>query len=79
MQICYAREEFVRWLLVSMNGSPHTIRAYDSDIAAFERTLGTGAVVNQIDRGSLIAFVEEQRAAGLSWTSIKRRASSIRG
>jgi integrase/recombinase XerC len=79
MQVCQAREQYVRWLAVTKDLSPHTIRAYDSDITAFERHLGIRAFVNQIDRDRLIAFVEEQRAAGLSSASIRRRASGLRG
>jgi integrase/recombinase XerC len=79
MQVCQAREQYVRWLLVTRDLSPHTIRAYDSDIAAFERHLGIRTLVNQIDQKCLVAFMEEQRAAGLSSTSIRRRASGLRG
>jgi integrase/recombinase XerD len=79
MQVCKAREQYFRWLLVTKDLSPHTIRAYESDIAAFERHLGVRALVNQIDRDPLVAFMEEQRAAGLSSTSIRRRASGLRG
>jgi site-specific recombinase XerC len=79
MQICQAREQYVRWLLVTKDLSPHTIRAYDSDIAAFQRHLGIRALVEQIDRDRLIVFIEEQRAAGLCSTSIRRRASGLRG
>jgi integrase/recombinase XerC len=79
MQVCHAREQYFRWLLVTKDLSPHTIRAYESDIAAFERHLGIRALVNQIDRDPLVAFMEEQRAAGLCSTSIRRRASGLRG
>ena len=79
MQVCQAREEYVRWLLITRDLSPHTIRAYDSDITAFERHLGVRARVGQIDRDGLIAFMEAQRAAGLASTSIRRRASGLRG
>lgn len=79
MQVCRAREQYVRWLLVTKDLSPHTIRAYDGDIVAFERHLGIRASVNQIDRDRLVAFMEEQREAGLSSTSIRRRASGLRG
>lgn len=79
MQVCQARAQYLRWLLVTKDLSPHTIRAYDSDLAAFERHLGVCAAVTQIDRDCLIAFVEEQRAAGLSSISIRRRTSGLRG
>ena len=79
MQFCQARERYIRWLLATRDLSPHTIRAYDSDIAAFERYLGERASVGHIDRGNLLAFVEEQRVAGLTSMSIRRRASGLRG
>jgi integrase/recombinase XerC len=79
MQVHLARDHYIRWLLVTRDLSPHTVRAYDSDIAAFERHLGTRALVDEIDHDQLIAFIEAQRAAGLSSTSIRRRASGLRG
>lgn len=79
MQVRHAHEQYVRWLLATRDLSPHTIRAYDSDITAFERHLGLPALVEQIDRDCLVAFAEQLRAAGLSATSIRRRASGIRG
>lgn len=79
MQVCQARAQYVRWLLVTRDLSPHTIRAYDGDIAAFERHLGKRARVGQIDTTRLVTFIEAQRAAGLSATSMRRRASGLRG
>jgi integrase/recombinase XerC len=79
MQMCQARQDYVRWLLAARDLSPHTIRAYESDVAALERHLGIRGSVDQIDRECLVAFLEEQRAAGLSPMSIRRRASGLRG
>ena len=79
MQVAQAREEYVRWLLVTRDLSPHTIRAYNGDIAAFERHLGTSAIVGHIDRDRVLEFMEAQRAAGMSSTSIRRRACGLRG
>jgi integrase/recombinase XerD len=79
MKVGQARAEYIRWLQVTKDLSPHTIRAYDSDIAALERHLGISAPVDRIDRDRIIVFMEEQRAAGLSSTSIRRRASGLRG
>jgi integrase/recombinase XerD len=79
MEIRQARVQYIRWLLVTKDLSPHTIRAYNSDIAAFERHLGLRTVVTDIDRDHLVAFLEEQRAGGLSSASIRRRASGLRG
>jgi integrase/recombinase XerC len=79
MQVRQAREQYVRWLLVTRDLSPHTIRAYDSDIHAFERHLGIGARVDHIERDRLVTFMEAQRAAGLCSASLRRRASGLRG
>jgi site-specific recombinase XerD len=79
MQVRQARKEYVRWLLVTRDLSPHTIRAYEGDIATFERHLGARAPVARIDQERLLAFLEAQRAAGLSPRSIRRRASGLRG
>ncbi len=79
MQVCQAREQYVRWLLVTRDLSPHTIRAYGGDIAALERHLGIRASVIEIDRDRLVAFMQNQREAGLSSTSLRRRASGLRG
>jgi len=79
MQVCEAREQYVRWLLITRDLSPHTVRAYEGDIVTFERYLGIRTRVDCIDRDALVDFIEQQRAAGLSSTSIRRRASGLRG
>jgi site-specific recombinase XerD len=79
MQVRRARERYIRWLRVTRDLSPHTIRAYEGDILAFERHLGPGAVVRDIDGDAFVAFMEEQRAAGLSSASVRRRAAGLRG
>lgn len=79
MQVRDARERYVHWLLAARDLSPHTIRAYDGDIAAFERHLGVRSLVSHIDRDRLVAFIAQQRAAGLSSVSLRRRASGLRG
>jgi site-specific recombinase XerD len=79
MQVSHAREQYVRWLRVTRDLSPHTIRAYDCDIVALERHLGSHALVSEVDRDALVTFMESQRAVGLSPRSIRRRASGLRG
>jgi site-specific recombinase XerD len=79
MQVRQARVEYIRWLRVTRDLSPHTIRAYDGDITAFERHLGPRAHVRRIDRERLVSFIEQQRATGLSAASTRRRASGLRG
>jgi site-specific recombinase XerD len=79
MQICQARAQYIRWLLVTRDLSPHTIRAYDGDLTALERYLGASVLVGTINRDRLLAFMEAQRDAGLCSASIRRRASGLRG
>ncbi len=79
MQIGQAHCQYIRWLMVTRDLSPHTIRAYDGDLAALERHLGANAPVVQIDREQLISFIEDQRERGLCPASIKRRVSGLRG
>jgi site-specific recombinase XerD len=79
MQVCDARQQYIHWLIATKNLSPHTIRAYESDIVAFERYLGARTSVSRIDRDEGLAFIKEQQAAGLSSRSIRRRASALRG
>src|ERR1700690_3711918 len=79
MQVCQARERYVRWLLTTRELSVHTIRAYESDITALEGFLGSRSSVEDIRRERLLDFVEEQRNAGLAARSIRRRTSGLRG
>ena len=50
MQIDQARTRYIRWLLATRDLSPHTIRAYDGDLASFERYVGADFEVEEIDR-----------------------------
>ncbi len=79
MQVCQARTQYIRWLVATKDFSPHTIRAYEGDIAALNRALGIWAPVREISRDALVDFLELQRASGLSARSIRRRASALRG
>jgi site-specific recombinase XerD len=79
LQISKARTRYVRWLLVTRDLSPHTIRAYDGDLSSFERYLGPRVDVGEIARDNLISFLEGQKDAGLSPASLRRRASALRG
>lgn len=73
-----AREEYIRWLLVAKDFSSHTVRAYDGDVAAFERCVGPSAQVKEIDENVVVRFLEGLRAEGLSPRSIRRRAAGLK-
>lgn len=79
MQIDQARTQYIRRLLATRDLSPHTIRAYDSDLASFERYVGIEFDVEEIDQDSVISFIEKQKAAALSPASLRRRAAALRG
>jgi site-specific recombinase XerD len=79
MQLAHAHQRYVAWLATTRDLSPHTLRAYDSDIAALDRFVGAQSAVTSIDRPALLDFVEEQRVAGLNPVTIRRRTIAIRG
>lgn len=79
MQIDQARTRYVRWLLATRDLSPHTIRAYDGDLASFERYVSADFEVQAIDQDRVISFIEQQKAAALSPASLRRRAAALRG
>jgi site-specific recombinase XerD len=79
MRIDRAQGGYIRWLLATRNLSPHTVRAYDSDIATFARYVGPHTAVGRINHDSVITFVEALRASGLAPSSIRRRVAGVRG
>lgn len=74
-----ACERYLRWLGISRDLSPHTLRAYAGDLAAFVTHLGPDATTTTIDSDALASFFESQRLHGLRATSIRRRAAALRG
>ena len=79
MRIDRAHDDYIRWLLATRDLSPHTIRAYDADVAVFVRHVGTHAPVSRIDRNCVVTFVGQLRDSDLAPTSIRRRVAGLRG
>lgn len=79
MRIDQACKHYLRWLLATRDLSPHTIRAYHADLASFEHYVGASFAATEVDQEVVIAFIERQKAAGLSSASLRRRASALRG
>lgn len=79
MQLSQAREGYVRWLLTARDLSPHTLRAYEGDLSSFEEFTGADLGIDELERSSLVNFLESQRTRGLSPASLRRRASALRG
>ncbi len=40
MHVCHAREQYFRWLLVTKDPSPHTIRAYETRTGMWSGNVG---------------------------------------
>lgn len=79
MRLSQAREGYVRWLLAARDLSPHTLRAYESDLLGFEEFTGANLGIDELEKSSLVEFLESQRTRGLSPASLRRRASALRG
>lgn len=79
MQLGQACEGYVRWLLAARDLSPHTLRAYEGDLSSFEEFTGADLGIDELERSSLVDFLESQRTRGLSPASLRRRASALRG
>lgn len=79
MQLREAREGYLRWLLATRDLSPHTVRAYQGDLASFESFVGGSKQVGTLDKPTLIDFLEDQKVSALAPASLRRRASALRG
>lgn len=79
MRLDEASVRYVRWLRVARNASPHTVRAYASDLLALQRHAGAAAHVDALTSSLLFGFLEEQASAGLTASTVRRRACGVRG
>jgi integrase/recombinase XerC len=79
LQLSQAHEGYLRWLCAARDLSPHTLRAYEGDLSSFAEFASMDLDVDELDRSSLVGFLENQRARGLSPASLRRRASALRG
>jgi integrase/recombinase XerC len=78
-------KSFLRHLALNRNASPHTVRAYDSDLSQF--LAHTAAVVGirraeltpaQLDRAAIRAFLAELHRQGQSRASAARKLAAVR-
>ena len=79
MRLSEAALNYVEWLRSSRDLSAHTIRAYSSDVATFSAVTGCDFAVAEIAGCHIEDFIRQQRRAGLSAASIRRRIASTRG
>ena len=78
MQLSEASARFSRWLTITRDLSPHTVRAYESDVNALEQTLGRRFDSSELAVEHLHRFLEDMTRAGLSSASIRRRYVGVR-
>ena len=76
--------EFLQFLKLNRNASPHTVRAYDTDLTQFlEHAAGILGVkpsqvpVRALDADALRSFLDELHARGNSRASAARRLAAL--
>jgi tyrosine recombinase XerC len=80
-----AIRDFLQFLKLNRNASPHTVRAYDTDLTLFlDHTAAMHAIkpsrlpVSGLDVDAVRAFVDEMHARGHSKASAARRLAAVR-
>lgn len=73
-----AQTWFVTWLHETQDLSPHTVRAYNTDVGALVRRLGSTTPLTGLNPTSILAFFEQQRATGICSSSLRRRSCGLR-
>ena len=78
-------KRFLQFLRLNRNASPHTVRAYDSDLSQFITHAAAGAGVKrseltpaQLDRAAIRRFLGELHALGQTRASSARKLAAVR-
>jgi len=80
-----ATREFLQFLKLNRNASPHTVRAYDTDLTQFveflstrDRTKPSRVPVTALDADGVRGFLESLHQRGISRASAARRLAALR-
>lgn len=80
-----ATREFLQFLKLNRNASPHTVRAYDTDLTQFVEFLGdrdrvkpSQVPVAALDADGVRGFLEQLHDRGISRASAARRLAALR-
>ncbi len=80
-----ATREFLQFLKLNRNASPHTVRAYDTDLTQFvgflgarDKTKPSRVPVTALDADGVRGFLESLHARGISRASAARRLAALR-
>jgi len=85
MMLKDATREFLQFLKLNRNASPHTVRAYDTDltqfvefVAARDNTKPSRIPVSAVDAEGVRGFLESLHQRGISRASAARRLAALR-
>jgi Site-specific recombinase XerD len=79
MTLTGTRDAYLDWLYDRRGHSPHTVRAYRSDIEAMIRALGAKFPISSLTSDVIQCFLDTERDRGICVASLRRRAAGIRG
>lgn len=79
MNLEEASGAYLHRLAITRTMSDHTLRAYRGDLASLTRTLGGTTPVERLSAQRLVEFIDGQRRRGMAASTIRRRASAVRG
>lgn len=79
MQTSSAVDQYLSWYRMAKDPSPHTARAYESDLSLWLRQIDSGMDTSELTARHFLGFLQGQRQAGRSSRTIMRRSSALHG
>ena len=79
MKTSIAIERYLEWFTSAKNPSPHTVRAYASDLKLWLTYVASDPVTSDLSDETIIPFIRAQQNANVSSRTIIRRLAALRG